>query len=202
MVFDTRERSLYSLVCIPNVHVQSIHSTQTLELLAKQLRAQCGVQVLVVPADAAKGEDAVAGILKQLESESVSVSLLVNNVGVEAGDPSPLLGKKTPDIDSMIAINVRFSTLLTAQCLPQLQLPREGQNGDGHRSGVVNVSSTAANATPPLLAVYSGTKAYNRAFSTALSSELRLHRPTPSSPVDVLSARASFVETKMSGLKA
>ena len=162
------------------------------------------MQVLVITADAAQGESAVDGIMKKLRSEEVDqqLTMLINNVGVEFGDPCPLLLKDTTDMDGMIDINVRFSSLMTARCLPLLLAAGEARcdTGEPLRAACVNVSSTAANATPPLLAVYSGTKAYNRAFSTSLASEMRTHYP--SSRVDVLSVRASFVETRMSGLKA
>lgn len=179
-------------------------STKTLEALASELREKCGVRVLVVTADAAQGERAVDGIMKQLQTDGVDkhLTMLINNVGVEFGDPCPLLLKDIADMDGMIDINVRFSTLMTARCLPMLLAAGEARSDTGEplRAACVNVASTAANATPPLLAVYSGTKAYNRAFSTSLSSEMRTHYP--SSRVDVLSVRASFVETRMSGLKA
>mmetsp|Transcript_29681 Transcript_29681/g.50093 ORF Transcript_29681/g.50093 Transcript_29681/m.50093 type:complete len:336 (-) Transcript_29681:221-1228(-) len=178
-------------------------STKTLETLAAQLKEECSVEVLVVTADAAQGESAVDYIMKKLQGEGVDkhLTMLINNVGVEFGDPCPLLLKHTADMDGMIDINVRFSSLITARCLPLLLAAGEARRtGEPLRAACVNVASTAANATPPLLAVYSGTKAYNRAFSTSLASEMRTHYP--SSRVDVLSVRASFVETRMSGLKA
>jgi NAD(P)-dependent dehydrogenase (short-subunit alcohol dehydrogenase family) len=109
-------------------------STKTLETLAAALRAECSVQVLVVTADAAQGELAVEQVLTQLntlDAGTGGLSLLVNNVGVEFGDPCPLLLKQTQDIDGMIDINVRFSTLMTAKCLPLLL--RAGERGSRPR---------------------------------------------------------------------
>jgi len=174
-----------------------------LEALAADIRAQCGVQVLVITADASDGEKAVDFIAKEVKGglQGGLLTMLVNNVGVEFGEPCPLVEKKAEEIKGMVDVNVFFSTLMTAKCLPLLfsaVAPEDAQRGK--RAAVINVASTAVNATPPLTAVYSGTKAYNTAFSTSLSSEMRRHHP--SLPVDVLSARASFVETRMSGLKA
>ena len=190
---------MYYIIYTSHVYIY-YDSTKTLERLAEELRGQYDVQVVVITADAAKGRNAIADIMTQVKrNEDINLTLLVNNVGVEFGDPCPLLLKKVEDIDGMIDINVRFSTLFTAACLPLLLNNATGKSAL-YRAGIINVASTAANATPPLLAVYSGTKAYNRAFSTSLSSELR--QRYSSAEVDVLSARASFVETRMSGLKA
>jgi NADP-dependent 3-hydroxy acid dehydrogenase YdfG len=54
------------------------------------------------------------------------LTMLIKNVGVEFGDPCPLLVKKLSDMDGMIDINVRFSSLMTARCLPLLLASAKG----------------------------------------------------------------------------
>jgi 17beta-estradiol 17-dehydrogenase / very-long-chain 3-oxoacyl-CoA reductase len=169
-------------------------SGQTLEEISLRLREKYEIQTLVISADCGNVEESIAKISSSIKG--LPLTMLVNNVGVEFGEPSPLLEKSIDQVDGMIDINVRFTTLLTMKLLPVLI-----QNTTSTvRGAVINVASVAHNVSPPLVAVYSGTKSYTTTFSQSLSSEIRTHYP--GTPVDVMCVRPGFVETKMSGLIA
>jgi 17beta-estradiol 17-dehydrogenase / very-long-chain 3-oxoacyl-CoA reductase len=169
-------------------------SAQILQEISLRLQKKYNIQTLVIPSDCGRVEETIEKIFSSLKD--LSLTMLINNVGVEFGEPSPLLEKSSEQVNGMIDINVRFTTLLTMKLLPILI-----QNtSTTTRSAIINVASVAHNVSPPLVAVYSGTKSYTTTFSQSLSSELRTHYP--GALVDVLCVRPGFVETKMSGLIA
>ena len=88
----------------------------------------------------------------------ISLRVLVNNVGIGPIESFPASDHFQHTID----LNVTFPTKLTRSVLPLMQKP----------ALILNVSSYAGLMPPPYLAVYAGTKAYNNAFSIALSREL------------------------------
>jgi short-subunit dehydrogenase len=67
------------------------------------------------------------------------------------------------------------------------------------KGAVINLSSNASILNSPLLVAYTAAKAYNKSFSNALAGELRMLYPNL---IDVMCLRPSFVESRMSGLKA
>jgi len=129
-----------------------------------------GVAVHVIVLDAQKAtlseiEDVVRSIA------DLQVSVLVNNVG---GVPIKLPAIRTLDtldvteVDAVIDMNARFMARLTRLMLPILtRKPPLGK-----RSLIINLSS-AGKFGIPWLVMYSATKAFNWAFSTALARELQ-----------------------------
>jgi 17beta-estradiol 17-dehydrogenase / very-long-chain 3-oxoacyl-CoA reductase len=110
-----------------------------------------------------------------LSLRPLRLSILINNVG---GCPYHLPMRELStmscaDIDRTINMNARFMSRLTALLLPQLTLPPS----PGERSLIVNLSSSS-HIGLPWLTIYSATKAYNLAFSAALSRELITHPAT------------------------
>ena len=88
------------------------------------------------------------------------ISVLVNNVGV--GPLAELEQFSIEQITETVNLNALFPTHLTHSILPQMPRP----------ALILNVSSYVGILPPPYLAVYSGTKAYNTAFSNSLSREI------------------------------
>jgi len=90
----------------------------------------------------------------------LDISLLVNNVG--AGDLEEFDQLTSEDIDRHIHLNAIFPTQVTRAFLGLLKKP----------AMILNISSFAAVLSPAYLAVYSGAKSFNIAFSKSLSVEL------------------------------
>lgn len=162
--------------------------------ISKKLKEKYLIEVIIIIADCEKVEESIELIYNQVKD--LYITMLINNVGVEYGEPSPLLEKTKHDIDGMINVNIRFTTFLTQKILPILI--KNASNGT--RCAIIHTASVAQDVSPPLIAVYSATKAYTTTFSRSLSAELRMHYPNV--PIDVICLRPGFVETKMSGLKA
>jgi 17beta-estradiol 17-dehydrogenase / very-long-chain 3-oxoacyl-CoA reductase len=91
---------------------------------------------------------------------SLPISVLVNNVGV--GPVKEFDRFSSEQIDQTVNLNALFPTHLTHSLLPLFKRP----------ALILNVSSYVGIFPPPYLAVYSGTKAYNTAFSNSLSREI------------------------------
>lgn len=106
-------------------------------------------------------DDLVAGL------QDVRLTVLVNNVGgVSAVDRNyKRLGSHShQDVDAMVNLNQHFTTQLTRALLPALQRNQP--------SLILNTGSFS-HVGMPYLSVYSGTKAYLRAWSKALDLELK-----------------------------
>jgi short-subunit dehydrogenase len=101
-------------------------------------------------------------IFDSLDSEGVTVDVLVNNAGFgAAGTVADLPLERQLD---MIRVNVAALTHLTRLFLPGMIQRRSG--------GIFNVGSTAGFQPGPGMAVYYATKAYVLSFSEALAEEL------------------------------
>ena len=70
----------------------------------------------------------------------------------------------------MVDVNCYSMAAMSKILIPSLR--RRGKRGV--KSAIVNVSSVAARYAAPLQVLYSGTKAFNRFFSVALSGEVRV----------------------------
>jgi len=93
------------------------------------------------------------------------VGVLVNNVGINYDYPLFFLeadGKLDQDI---VNVNINVTNKMTKLVLPRML---------EHKAGaVINLSSMSGLVPTPMLAVYSGTKAYINFFSQCLSSEYK-----------------------------
>lgn len=94
---------------------------------------------------------------------NLRVHMLINNAGV--GGLGFMADQKEEEIDTMILLNVRATTLLTYYFLNDLKLLPKAY--------ILNVSSFAAFMPVPKKCVYSATKAYILFFSRSLHAELK-----------------------------
>lgn len=142
---------------------------QKLQGVKKQLLSQWPArkfEILILDAIADAGNtDKMAAALA--EFKDLNIKILINNVGGVAGG-KPTFRKFSdmpPDlIDGWIDLNLRFATQFTKQLLPTLIANQSGL--------IINISSGAADAPSPWIAVYSGTKAFNKSWSRSLAVEL------------------------------
>lgn len=133
-----------------------------LEHIANKLHDQHGVATLAVAADLSDLETPEA-IIRELTDKHITVDFLVNNAGF--GGYGPFVATDKEDELGMIDVNVRALTELTKLVLPDMFARQHGR--------ILNVASTAAFQSGPLMAVYFATKAYVLSFSEALQEELR-----------------------------
>ncbi|MGP2435943.1 SDR family NAD(P)-dependent oxidoreductase [Streptomyces sp. JW3] len=133
-----------------------------LESAARRLRAEHGVEVLVVPLDLAL-PDAPARLSGALAEAGRTVDVLVNNAGAAAvgavADADPA---RTGEL---IDVNARAVAALTALFLPAMV--------DRGRGAIVNVASTAAYSPAPYNAAYGASKAFVLSFTQAVWEETR-----------------------------
>ena len=105
------------------------------------------------------------------EWKDLNLKVLVNNVGT-GHDPSgfaPFINSTPEAITTLLETNVGFMTRLTHALLPILRSTASPTSP----SFIINAGSLADMGLP-YISVYSGTKAYIRAFSTSLDAELLL----------------------------
>jgi uncharacterized protein len=132
-----------------------------LENLAVDLRRRYAVRVETICKDLAD-PSAAREIFDAAARHNLEIEILVNNAGL--GFQGPLL---LADLDEQLRIlQVNVAALLQ---LTRLFLPAMVARGSAR---IMNVSSTAAFGSSPLMSVYSATKAFVLMFSRAISDEL------------------------------
>lgn len=103
----------------------------------------------------------------QKMTQSLDVSILINNVGVSHSVPVPFLETPKPEVDAIVTVNV-VGTLRVTQIIAPLMVQR--------RRGLILTMASFGGLTPtPLLATYSGSKAFLQQWSSALGAELADH---------------------------
>jgi short-subunit dehydrogenase len=135
---------------------------ETLEQLARSLRAQYPVSVYVEPLDLSK-KTAAKKLAASLKNQEVEVDILVNNAGVlEHGD---FIRIGAAAHQRLIALNISGFTSMLDQFLPGMV-----ERGSGR---VLNVASIASFQPVPTLATYAASKAYVLSLTESLSEELK-----------------------------
>ena len=136
-------------------------SVDKLEALAKELVADHGVPVRVMPADLGR-PDAAGTLAAELRRRRIAVDVLVNNAGILENGPFV----KTPGErhQALIDLNVSSLTALLGELLPPMV-----KRGHGR---VLNVASIAAFQPVPTLATYAATKAFVLSLTESLAEEL------------------------------
>jgi len=124
--------------------------------------AENGGTAVAYPADltdaASRGQ-----VIAQITAEHGPIGVLVNNAG--HGFYGSFAAMPWPDANAMIELNTTAPVHLSCLVLPQML-----EAGGGH---IVNIGSGGAHVHFPGLAMYTGTKAFLAAYSTAVHRELR-----------------------------
>src|SRR5437879_7206708 len=136
-------------------------SRDKLELLARELKADHGAGVTVVPADLSE-PGAPQAVFDTLNDAGIQVDLLVNNAGLLIEGRFGELSLE--DELRLLQVNILAMTALTRLFLPPMLERKQGR--------ILNVASIAAFMPVPNLAVYAASKAYVLSFGEALSQEL------------------------------
>ena len=137
-------------------------SADKLQALAKLLKAEHGVQVLVAPADLAQPESA-ARLAALLKRKRVAPDVLVNCAGVL--EQSAFVRMQPAQHQQMIDLNISGLTAMLAHFAPAM-----AERGRGR---ILNVASIAAFQPIPMLATYAASKAYVLSLSESLAEELK-----------------------------
>ncbi|KAH9979801.1 3-ketoacyl-CoA reductase [Russula compacta] len=122
-----------------------------------------GVQTKTFVIDFASADEmrweALLGELKPIE-----VGVLVNNVGVSHEFPADFVDTSPEELATIINVNVTATLRVTSLIAPAMVSRKKGL--------ILNMGSFAGAAPTPMLAVYSGSKAFLRTWSEALAAEL------------------------------
>jgi len=133
------------------------------EALAKEIESKYGVSTKGIGADFGSSDKSFYNEISETVKSLNRVSILVNNVGINYEFPSKFLDQ-TPELDDqIIEVNIKSLLGMTRLVLPHMLKQKSG--------GIINLSSLAGRVPSPMLAVYSGTKAYIDFYSASLARE-------------------------------
>ncbi|MBE7180134.1 MAG: SDR family oxidoreductase [Terriglobus roseus] len=94
----------------------------------------------------------------------IDVAVLVNNVGLSHDMPVPFLDTPEAEMNGIVAVNCTATLRVTRLVAPGMVARRKGL--------ILNMASFGGLLPTPLLATYSGSKAFVQYWSSALASEL------------------------------
>ncbi|KAE8443894.1 hypothetical protein EG329_001303 [Mollisiaceae sp. DMI_Dod_QoI] len=159
---------------------------QTLSSEITQKYAGSNIQVKILAMDFAKNDEGDYAKLKALV-DGLDVAILVNNVGQSHSIPVPFILTPKDEMRDIIAINC-IATLRVTQIVAPGMVQRK-------RGLILTMGSFGGLLPTPLLATYSGSKAFLQQWSTALAAELK------GSGVDVELVLSYLVTTAMSKIR-
>lgn len=134
-----------------------------LDTLASEIQEKYKVQTMVYAMDFAANKDSDFKALNKLVSD-LDISMLINNVGQSHNIPVPFNETTESEMNAIITINC-MGTLRVTQLVTPGMIQR--------KRGLILTMGSFGGLTPtPLLATYSGSKAFLQQWSTALSAEL------------------------------
>ncbi|ORY78532.1 putative ketoreductase [Protomyces lactucae-debilis] len=156
-----------------------------LDTLAGELESKYHISTKTLSMDASKATDKDFSKLAQLVQD-LEVGVLINNVGQSHEIPVPFHQTEQAEMQAIIDINVTCTLRTTQTLLPKLMQ---------RRSLILTMGSFGGFLPTPLLATYSGSKAFLQTWSTALASELA------DSKVTVKLVNSYLVTSKMSKVR-
>jgi len=115
------------------------------------------------------------------------IGILVNNVGINYAFPSKFLDAPADKDSAIVDVNINALNNMV-----RIVLPIMIKQGAG---GIINISSFTGRIPSPMLAVYSGSKAYIDNFSNALATEYK------SQGISVISIAPGLVTSNMSKIR-
>ena len=135
-----------------------------LTVLADEIASKTpGVQTKTLSMDFAQNLDTDYEKLKELV-ESLDIAVLVNNVGRSHNIPTPFALTPEEEVKDIVTINCHGTLRVTQLIVPGMIQRRRGL--------ILTLGSFAGLLPTPLLATYSGSKAFLQFWSSALGSEL------------------------------
>ncbi|TFG41619.1 MAG: SDR family NAD(P)-dependent oxidoreductase [Bacteroidia bacterium] len=135
---------------------------QSLPDLCQELESEYKIRAYCVEGDLTT-ENGPEKLFEFVQGNKLGLNILVNNAGIGYEGPVEVYSKK--QIDHMILLNVRATTLLTVLFTPELKTH--------NRSYILNISSFGGYLPTAYKSIYLATKSYVFYFTRALESELR-----------------------------
>ncbi len=132
--------------------------------LEKEIKDKYKVETRTLAMDFAANRDKDYIALKKITDEVDEISILINNVGLSHSMPVPFAETPEQEMKDIITINC-MGTLRVTQLVVPCMVKR--------KSGLILTMASFGGLMPtPLLATYSGSKAFLQQWSSALASEL------------------------------
>ncbi|KAF2877452.1 hypothetical protein BDV95DRAFT_625336 [Massariosphaeria phaeospora] len=155
---------------------------------ASDISAKYGpkVNTKTLAMDFAQNKDSDYTALKKLV-DGLDISILVNNVGLSHSIPVPFVETPAKEMNDIVVINCLGTLRITQLVAPGMVSRKRGL--------ILTMASFGGFFPTPLLATYSGSKAFLQQWSTALGSELEPHG------VHVQCVQSHLVTTAMSKIK-
>ncbi|KAL1959754.1 hypothetical protein VTO42DRAFT_1340 [Malbranchea cinnamomea] len=146
-------------------------SASKLDAVAREIKANSAqksdiVQTKTYAMDFTMNDDEDYVKLKAL-IEDLDISILINNVGLSHSYPTPFVQTSEEEMEDIITVNCLGTLRVTQLVLPGMMQRKRGL--------ILTMGSFAGLLPTPLLATYSGSKAFLQNWSTALASELAPH---------------------------
>ncbi|KAG0696631.1 hypothetical protein DFH29DRAFT_950308 [Suillus ampliporus] len=149
-------------------------------------KTKSAVETKIFLIDFAQNDDLKYNDLKAL-LHTLDVGVLVNNVGKSHTMPTYFAETVEQENADIVAINVNATIRVTHAVLPSMVQRKRGL--------ILNLGSFAGLVPSPMLATYSGTKAFLATFTSALAEEVRSHG------IVVQHLNTYFVVSKMSNIR-
>jgi len=159
---------------------------ETLAQTASEIETKYKVSAATHSIDFAIADDAAYGAFTAAVA-NMNIGVLVNNVGKSHAMPGYLVDTPLDEIKDIVSINVNATLRVTYAILPGMIQRKQGL--------ILNIGSMAGAVPSPMLATYSGTKAFLSTFSSALGEEVRKHN------VVVEHLNTYFVVSKLSKIR-
>ncbi|KAI7362380.1 Very-long-chain 3-oxoacyl-CoA [Hortaea werneckii] len=137
-----------------------------LDSLSTEIQRLCNVQTKCFAMDFAANNDSDYTKLRSMVDE-LDVSILVNNVGLSHSIPVPFAETDEKEMKDIITINCTGTLRVTQLVLPGMVKRKAGL--------ILTMASFGGLLPTPLLATYSGSKAFLQQWSSALGSEVAPH---------------------------
>ncbi|RKF82958.1 Very-long-chain 3-oxoacyl-CoA reductase [Golovinomyces cichoracearum] len=159
---------------------------ETLSTEISQKYVGSGIQIKTMAMDFSENREEDYASLEAL-IEDLDIGILVNNVGQSHSIPVPFILTPQKEMMDIIGINVTATLRVTKLVAPGMARRKRGL--------ILTMGSLGGLLPTPLLATYSGSKAFLQQWSTALGGELK------SSNVDVQLVISYLVTTAMSKIR-
>ncbi|KAJ5273281.1 hypothetical protein N7478_008406 [Penicillium angulare] len=149
-----------------NIVLVSRTESKLIALGEEITRQYPNVQTKTLAMDFSENSDEDYAALSELTSD-LDVSILINNVGQSHSIPVPFAQTPASEMSNIITINCTGTLRVTQLFVPGMIQRRRGL--------ILTMGSFGGLLPTPLLATYSGSKAFLQQWSTALGSELAPH---------------------------
>lgn len=140
-----------------------------LETLKTQFEGQYNIKVEVLAMDIAADDKSNYEQIKEL-CQNLPITVLINNVGQSHSIPVPFLETDETELRNIITINNTATLLITQIIAPIIKETIKEKKSS--RGLILTMGSFGGLIPTPLLATYSGSKAFLQNWSNALAGEL------------------------------